>query len=64
MFDFIRNWFVKRELSKEQDEINKLYASDGLTEEVLERQIALNIRRNELNISDESQIVNDEGFVQ
>ena len=64
MFDFIRNWFVKRELSKEQNEINKLYASDGLTEEVLERQIALNIRRNELNISDESQIVNDEGFVQ
>jgi len=61
--NFIKKWFTKRSLDKEQKEINELYNKDGLTDEVLERQIALNIERNELNLPDTSEL-NDEGFAQ
>lgn len=39
-------------LMNEQKEINKLYEEKGLTDEVLDRQVALNQKRNELDISD------------
>ena len=39
-------------LMEEQEAINKLYEEEGLTDEVLDRQVALNQKRNELDISD------------
>lgn len=50
------------ELNKEQKAINKLYKKFGLTDEVLERQVALNTRRSEYDIPDDSQLV--EGWSQ
>ena len=56
---------TKKELIKEQKVIEKLYYEEGniLTDEILEKQVALNIKRNKLNIPDESEL-NDEGYVQ
>lgn len=50
------------ELNKEQKAINALYKKVGLTDEVLERQVALNTRRSEYDIPDDSQLV--EGWSQ
>ena len=50
-------------LMNEQKEINKLYEEKGLTDEVLDRQVALNQKRNELDISDPTKRV-WENFVQ
>ena len=52
-----------KELDKEQEEITKLYESEGLTDEVLEAQIELNKKRNTYDIPDESEFVYGE-FVQ
>lgn len=43
------------ELNKKQEEINKLYAEEGLTDKVLDMQIALNSERHELDIPDSSE---------
>ena len=48
---------LEKELDEEQKKINLLYVSDGLTDEVLERQVALNTRRSELNIPDKKELV-------
>ncbi len=48
---------LEKELDEEQKQINLLYVSDGLTDEVLEKQVALNARRNELNIPDKKELV-------
>lgn len=53
-----------QELDKLQEEVNKLYELYGLTDEVLDKQIEINKLRNELDIPDETEIINDEGFVQ
>ena len=50
-------------LMNEQKEINKLYEEKGLTDEVLDRQVALNQKRNELDISDPTKRI-WENFVQ
>ena len=50
------------ELNKEQKAINALYKKVGLTDEVLERQVALNTRRSEYDIPDDNQLV--EGWSQ
>ena len=62
--NFIKRWLVKRELDKKQNEINEEYAKNGLTDEILKKQVELNTLRNKYNISDKSNVVNDEGFVQ
>ena len=62
--NFIKRWLVKRELDKKQSEINEEYAKNGLTDEILKKQVELNTLRNKYNISDKSKVVNDEGFVQ
>ena len=62
--NFIKRWLVKRELDKKQSEINEEYAKNGLTDEILNKQVELNTLRNKYNISDKSNVVNDEGFVQ
>ena len=44
--------------------INQLYDKYGLTDDVLDLQVKLNTMRAETDISDNNEIVNDEGFVQ
>ena len=68
--EFIKNLFGKgkseeavvlntaKDLAEEQKVINELYARDGLTEEVLNRQINVNKKRNELDIPDETLLIN------
>lgn len=55
----IQAWNLKRE----QEKLNKEFEKNGLTDEVLEKQIEINEKRNKLNIPDESEFVNGE-FVQ
>ena len=56
----IQAWDLKRQ----QEKLNKEYEQYGLTDEILEKQMELNAKRNKLNIPDETEIINDEGFVQ
>lgn len=50
-------------LAKEQELIDKLYAKNGLTDEVLDKQVKLNQQRNKLDISDRKNRIYDR-FVQ
>lgn len=43
---------------------NYLYDREGLTDRVLENQLKINEYRYKYDLTDESEIVNDEGFVQ
>lgn len=45
-------------LSLQQKQINRQYKKDGLTDEILDRQIALNTKRHELDIPDGSKKIN------
>lgn len=48
-----------------QSKNNQKYEKDGLTDEVLERQVEINEYRNRYDITDENSVINDnEGFVQ
>ena len=46
-----------KELDKEQEEITKLYEAEGLTDEVLDRQIAINQKRHKENITDPKELI-------
>ena len=50
-------------LAKEQEEIDKLYEAEGLSDRVLDMQVALNQKRNKYNISDKKNL-NSEGWSQ
>lgn len=50
-------------LAEEQKVIDKLYARDGLTDEVLDMQVALNEKRHKYDISDKNNL-NEEGWSQ
>lgn len=54
---------LRKELAEKQEEINQQYAKEGLTDNVLEKQVALNELRNALDISDETKRIY-ENFVQ
>ena len=56
----IQAWDLKRQ----QEKLNKEYEQYGLTDEILEKQIELNTKRNKLNIPDETEVITDDGFVQ
>lgn len=61
--NFISKFINGYKLNKKQKEVNKEYEENGLTEEVLEKQIEINMERNRLNIPDPTeQIFGD--FVQ
>lgn len=45
---------LRKELAEKQEEINQQYAKEGLTDNVLEKQVALNELRNALDMSDET----------
>lgn len=55
--DDVNREALEKELDEEQNQINLVYVSDGLTDEVLQRQVTLNARRNELNIPDKKELV-------
>ena len=56
---------IKMSLKKEQEAIYAAYKQNGLTDEILERQVALNQKRNKLNIPDETKMTDsNKGFVQ
>lgn len=54
---------LKKELRERQLKINELYEQQGLTDEVLDKQVEVNSLRHEYDIVDESQII-FHGFVQ
>lgn len=50
--NFLTKLINNYKLNIEQKKINKLYEKNGLTDEVLERQISVNKKRNKMNIPD------------
>lgn len=54
---------MKEHLAKKQKEVDELYEKEGLTDEVLDKQIELNKLRHEHDIVDESEVIY-ENFVQ
>lgn len=51
-------------LNRMQKSVDKKYAKEGLTDDVLEKQIKINTKRNKLNITDPNEPTNKKGFVQ
>jgi len=48
---------MEEHLAKKQKEVDELYERDGLTDEVLDKQIAINKMRNGHNISESKDFV-------
>lgn len=48
---------MEEHLAKKQKEVNELYERDGLTDEVLDKQIAINKMRNGHNIPESKDFV-------
>lgn len=56
------NFLKKISLSNKQKQINKMFEEEGLTDEILRKQIEVNKKRNEHDIHDPSEIIdNDDG---
>ena len=51
---------MEEHLAKKQKELNRKYAEDGLTDEVLDQQIAINKLRHAHNIPDETETVHED----
>ena len=63
MLNKIKGVFYKPILKHQQNKINEEFESEGFSDDLLERQIALNIKRHELDIPDKDNL-NDNGYVQ
>ena len=50
-------------LQSRQKQINKMFEEEGLTDEILKEQLEVNRKRNELDLHDPTEEINDE-FVQ
>ena len=48
---------LTRKLNKMQKEVNKLYEEEGLTDEVIQKQLEINELRHKENIPDTSELV-------
>ena len=59
MFKRVRKYFIDRK----QADINKKYERFGMSDELLDEQIKLNIKRNKHDIPDETEFIHEE-FVQ
>ena len=62
--DEIELYKVKLHLKNQQRELNKRFAEEGLTEELLDKQIELNKLRHERDITDDLEETLYEDFVQ
>ena len=62
--DKIEREFQRIRLKNKQKYLNKLFELYGLTEDILREQLKINKERSELDIPDEKEIINKEGFVQ
>ena len=51
--------YHKWRIDKEQEKVNQLLESEGFTDEVLEKQVAINKKRAKHNIVDDSKIIHD-----
>ena len=51
---------MEEHLARKQKEVDKLYAEHGLTDEVLEKQIAINQLRHAHDIPDKSETIYEE----
>ncbi|MDO5818701.1 MAG: hypothetical protein Q4P11_00045 [Methanobrevibacter sp.] len=62
------NFLKKIKLSNKQKQINKMFEEEGLTDEILKKQLEVNNERNKLDIHDTNEVVytDDDGneFVQ
>lgn len=66
MFDFIkkiRQRNVQRLINREQELLNELYEEEGLTDFLLVKQVILNEKKHELDVSADTD-KNNAGFVQ
>lgn len=61
--DFVTEEVTVESLAEEQKVIDKLYEEEGLSDRVLDMQVALNMKRNKYDISDKTHL-NDEGWSQ
>ena len=59
MFDKAEKYLKKIQLKNRQRVINKKYKKEGLTDEILEKQVELNQLRHELDISETSKKIYD-----
>ena len=57
MFDEAKKYLHKIQLKNRQRVINKRFEEEGLTPEILEQQVELNIKGHELDIPDDSEKV-------
>lgn len=57
-------YMLKLELEKEQHDLNIKYRNEGLTDEVLDKQVELNRLRNKYDIPDDLEEKLHEDFVQ
>lgn len=59
------NFLQRVNLSNRQKEINRMFEEEGLTDEILKKQIELNKERNRLDINDPSETlyVDEDGKV-
>ena len=56
------NFLKKISLSNKQKQINDMFEEEGLTDEILKKQIEVNKKRNEHDIHDPSEVItNDDG---
>ena len=58
------NFLQRVNLANRQKEINRMFEEEGLTDRVLREQLEINKRRNELDIHDPNEELDDEKFVQ
>ena len=63
MLDKAKLYFKTIQLKNKQRAIDKQYERDGLTDEVLDAQVELNMLRHELDIADSKNHIHEE-FVQ
>lgn len=57
------NFLKKINLSNKQKQINRMFEEEGLTDEILRKQLEVNKERCELDLHDETEEL-DDGYVQ
>lgn len=58
------NFLQKISLKNKQKRINEMFEEEGLTDEILHEQIEINKKRNEHDIHDPNEIIDDGEYVQ